>query len=76
MKAYKISTGDDPDQNASEDTHYKKAANPTMTPRQALIAKLHELGIDVNAYAKEKGLSAKTSEETFLKLLAELGGKR
>jgi hypothetical protein len=41
MKAYKISTGDDPDQDASEDKHYKSASptppanaqKPTKTPR-------------------------------------------
>lgn len=35
MKAYKISTGDDPDQTASEDRNYKKASSPdkkTSTP--------------------------------------------
>lgn len=31
MKAYKISTGDDPDQNASEENDYKKADKPKYT---------------------------------------------
>ena len=39
MKAYKISTGDDPDQTASEETHYTRAANDYRrradTPRNA-----------------------------------------
>ena len=49
MKAYKISTGDDPDQTASQDTEYtKKSKQPT--PRENLIAKLHEKGIYVNEY--------------------------
>ena len=90
MKAYKISTGDDPDQTASEDTEYKPAEKkPTQTaqtttkpaptakqktPRELLIAKLHEKGIDINAYATEKGLTAQTTAETFTKLLAELEG--
>ena len=30
MKAYKISTGDDPDQTASEETHYRKQAKPPV----------------------------------------------
>lgn len=69
MKAYKISTGEDPDQSASEEKRYTKK----KTPREMLIAKLHELGIDVNAYASEKGLNARTTDERFNELLAELG---
>lgn len=79
MKAYKISTGDDPDQNASEENSYRRTPKqPTeqpkqKTPRQQLIARLNELGIDVNAYAAEKGLNSKTTAERFIELLAELG---
>lgn len=85
MKAYKISTGDDPDQNASEENNYRKtprqpatAQQPTeqpkqKTPRQRLIARLNELGIDVNAYAAEKGVNRQTTAERFEELLAELG---
>ncbi len=79
MKAYKISTGDDPDQNASEETHYSKvkegkaeAPKQSVTPRKQLIARLHELGIDVNAYAAANNLNGKTEPEVFLKLLKEL----
>jgi hypothetical protein len=43
------------------------------TPRQMLIAKLKEKGIDVNTYAAEKGLNSKTTAERFNELLAELG---
>lgn len=43
-----------------------------MTPRQMLIARLNELGIDVNAYAKANNLNGKTDEATFRKLLKEL----
>lgn len=93
MKAYKISTGDDPDQTASEDTEYKRTekkpaqtTQPTQakaqpaqtakqkTPRELLIAKLYEKGIDINAYATEKGLTKDTTAETYTKLLAELEG--
>lgn len=80
MKAYKISTGDDPDQSASEETKYTpKESVPTQstkqpTPREKLIAKLKEKGIDVNAYAAEKGLTSKTSNERFMELLKELEG--
>ena len=80
MKAYKISTGEDPDQNASEDTKYTKkqsTGNKTTTkqksPREMLIDKLNEKGINVNEYAKEKGLTNKTTPERFAELLKELG---
>ena len=85
MKAYKISTGEDPDQDPSEDKNYKKKGNGNKpkedkpqpkqkTPREQLIAKLNEKGIDVNEYAKEKGLTAKTTPERFTELLKELEG--
>lgn len=82
MKAYKISTGDDPDQDPSEEKEYTKAtpkpaqkpAPKQKTPRELLIAKLDELGIDKNAYAKEKGLNKDTTAETYTALLAELEG--
>ena len=86
MKAYKISTGDDPDQDASVEKEYTKATpaqkpakapKPTgkqKTPREQLIAKLYEFGIDINAYAAEKGLNKDTTAETYLALLAELEG--
>lgn len=87
MKAYKISTGDDPDQTASEETSYKRTVKATAvtqdkpkaqpkqeTPRKLLIAKLTELGIDKNAYAVEKGLNKNTTAERYTELLAELEG--
>lgn len=84
MKAYKISTGDDPDQIASEATKYTPKRSATTqpqqnkdrepTPRERLIKKLHEKGIDANSYAIEKGLTNKTSDERFMELLKELEG--
>ena len=71
MKGYKISTGDDPDQDASKEENYKKTVKKTA--REKLIAKLNEKGIDVNAYAAEKGLNAKTDTYRFEELLQELG---
>jgi hypothetical protein len=72
MKAYKISTGEDPDQTASEENKYTQAKR-TLTPREQLISVLHAKGIDVNAYAKEKGLTNQTTPERFAELLKELG---
>ena len=80
MKAYKISTGDDPDQTASEETNYSKKqtakapAAKQPTPREKLIAKLHEKGINTNEYAQQHGLSSSTTAAEFEKLLAELEG--
>ena len=42
------------------------------TPREQLIAKLKEKGIDLAEYAKEHNLTTKTTAEEFTKLLAEL----
>lgn len=72
MKAYKISTGDDPDQNPSKPK--KTTAKKEKSPREQLIAKLNEKGIDPNEYAKEKGLNNKTTPERFTELLKELEG--
>jgi hypothetical protein len=49
-----------------------KETKANKTPRQQLIARLNELGIDVNAYAAAKNLNGKTEPEVFLKLLKEL----
>ena len=49
-----------------------KPEQPQKTPRERLIAKLYEKGIDVNAYAAEKGLSSKTTAKRFEELLKEL----
>jgi hypothetical protein len=80
MKAYKISTGDDPDQTASEDTNYKKAqytkapVKMELTPRQQLFARLKELGIDATEYAQQHKLDKTTPEEVIIDLLHDLEG--
>ena len=50
-----------------------KPAPKQKTPRERLIAKLREKGIDANAYAVEKGLNGKTTAARFEELLKELG---
>lgn len=80
MKAYKISTGDDPDQTASEEFHFKKATptkssvNPSenRTPRERLITALKAKKYDVNKFAEEKGLTKETPPERYEELLKEL----
>lgn len=60
-------TGDEPKEQPKQEQPKK-----SQTPRQMLIARLHELGIDVNAYAAAKNLNGKTDNETFMSLLKEL----
>lgn len=68
---------DDTKDSDSTNTHghdapAEKKDAPKQTPRQMLIARLNELGIDVNAYAKANNLNGKTDAETFMRLLEEL----
>jgi hypothetical protein len=68
MKAYKISTGDDPDQDASKEERY----TPAPTSRQKLIALLKENGFDMKVFAAANGLDKSTTEERYAELLKEL----
>ncbi len=71
---------DDTKDSDSTNTHGQEQEAPKQpfseqqkkTPRQMLIARLNELGIDATAYAKAKNLNGKTDPETFMKLLKEL----
>ena len=67
-------TKDSDSTNTGDEVPKEKQASPdaNKTPRQQLIARLNELGIDVNAYAKANNLNGKTDNETFMKLLKEL----
>lgn len=51
----------------------KKEPKKEPTPREALIARLKEKGIDATAYAAEKGLNKDTTPERYEELLKELG---
>ena len=75
MKAYKISTGDDPDQTASEDTKYtKRTTDKPADYRTMLIAELKRRGIDSAAYAKEHNMNKSTTPEEFKALYESLIG--
>ena len=81
MKAYKISTGDDTDQEASQPTEYKKAAKPMVYDpnndkayRNMLLMELDAKGINVTDYCREKGLNKDTPTERVFELLKELMG--
>ena len=50
-----------------------KPQSKQPTPRERLIAKLKEKGIDPTTYAKEHNLTNKTTAEEFERLLKELG---
>ena len=50
----------------------KQEVKQEQNPRKKLIARLNELNIDVNAYAKANNLNGKTDAETFMRLLKEL----
>ncbi len=52
--------------------HQNSQPKKQQTPREMLIARLHELNININAFAKAKGLDAKATDETYLRLLKEL----
>ena len=80
MKAYKISTGDDPDQEASQPTEYKQKPRMVFDPnagagyRNMLLLELEHRGIDAKAYAAEKGLTKETTAERYFELVKELTG--
>lgn len=65
---------DDTRDSDTTNTHGKDEVKPKEpTPREQLITKLKEKGINPNDYAKEKALSPKTTDERYLELIAELG---
>ena len=57
----------------AETDEQPKQVQKGKSPRELLIAKLNEKGIDATAYAAEKGLNNKTTAERFEELLKELG---
>lgn len=71
MKGYKISTGDDPDQTASKEEAYTRKPKQ-KTPREQLIEKLRERGININEYAKVHNLTTKTTNARYKELLEGL----
>lgn len=72
LKAYKIITGDDPDQEHSPDTVKYSAKQSTPNYRQQLIDYCHAQGIDMNAIAKQYKLNAKSTQDDFADVLADI----
>ena len=71
LKAYKIITGEDPDQFKSEEGKTEKK----LTYREKVIILAKEKGIDVKELARDYGLNNKTTEERYAEVLADLEGK-
>lgn len=76
MKAYKIITGDDPDQHASEEMN--KVSTKTQKPaqktnRQKLIDYCSSHGLNMNEIAIQYKLNAKSTEDDFYHALMDLG---
>ena len=71
LKAYKIITGEDPDQFKSEEGKTERK----LTNREKVIITAKERGIDVKELAKDYNLTSKTTEERYAEVLADLEGK-
>lgn len=81
MKAYKISTGDDPDIEASKDEHYQKPRTMEYTKpksvKDELMEQLKEIliykGVNPKDFAKENGLKSSSSEDFIKELINKAG---
>ena len=71
LKAYKIITGDDPDQFKSEEGKTERK----LTFREKVIITAKERGIDVNELARDYNLSNKTTEARYEEVYADVTGK-
>lgn len=70
MKAYKISTGEDPDQEASKDGFMKPKIN--LTNRQKLVEFVKKNNLDFEEIANKYSLNKNSTEAEYGKVLAEL----
>ena len=74
MKAYKLSTGDDPDKEASPEKGYAKKSEPDY--RKELIKYCKENNIDMNKVAKDyKLVGRKLSNDDYYDVLCEVKGE-
>ena len=71
LKAYKIITGEDPDQFKSEEGKTQKK----LTNREKVIIVAKEKGIDLKELAKDYEITNKTSELRYEEILKDLEGK-
>ena len=71
LKAYKIITGEDPDQFKSEEGKTEKK----LTYREKVIILAKEKGIDLRELAKDYEITNKTTESRYEEILKDLEGK-
>ena len=71
LKAYKIITGEDPDQFKSEEGKTERK----LTYREKVIITAREKGIDLKELAKDYEITNKTSELRYEEILKDLEGK-
>ena len=71
LKAYKIITGEDPDQFKSEEGKTERK----LTFREKVIIVAREKGIDLKELAKDYEITNKTSELRYEEILKDLEGK-
>lgn len=71
LKAYKIITGEDPDQFKSEEGKTEKK----LTYREKVIITAREKGIDLKELAKDYEITNKTTEARYEEVYADLTGK-
>ena len=75
MKAYKLSTGDDPDKEASPEKGYAKKSEPDY--RKELIKYCKENNIDMNKVAKDYQLAGrKLSNDDYFDVLCDIKGDK
>ena len=72
MKAYKISTGEDPDKEASPEQGYKKETKVTTNYRDLIIEYCNNKNIDMAEIAQTYKLNAKSSNDDFQKAYFDL----
>lgn len=75
LKAYKIITGEDPDQYKSEESKITRKTQNAMTYRDKVIITAQELGISFKELAKDYDLNGSTTEERFAEVLKDLEGR-
>ena len=75
LKAYKIITGEDPDQYKSEESKITRKTQNAMTYRDKVYAVAKERGLSVHEIAKDYGLNGNTTEERFAEVLKDLEGR-
>lgn len=70
MKAYKISTGDDPDKEASPEKGYQKKEDTNY--RELVIKHCEENNLDMNTIAQKYKLNAKSTNKDFEQVYFDL----